>query len=69
MRAMTLIGTVIVQGITLLGRWLEGADIPFLQAFNLILLPSLMLNLLLAAPVLALVHDLANWLYPQEMEV
>jgi hypothetical protein len=69
MWTMTLIGTVIVQVITLLGRWLEGADIPFLQAFNLILLPSLMLNLLLAAPVLALVHDLANWLYPQEMEV
>jgi hypothetical protein len=69
MWAMTLIGTLIVHGITLTARWLEGADIPFLQAFNLIILPSLLLNLLLAAPLLALVRDLANWMYPQEIEV
>ena len=69
MWAMTLSGTLIVQGITLAGRWLAGAEIPFLQAFNLIILPSLLLNLLLAAPVLALVRDLANWLYPTEIEV
>jgi hypothetical protein len=69
MWAMTLTGTIIVQGTTLVARWLQGADIPFLQAFNLIILPSLLLNLLLAAPVLALVRDLANWLYPQEIEV
>jgi len=69
MLAMTLIGTVIVHGVTLSGRWLEGAEIPFLQAFNLIILPSLLLNLLLAVPVFALIRDLANWLYPQEIEV
>jgi hypothetical protein len=68
MWAMTLVGTIVVQGMALAGRWLEGAEIPFLQAFNLIILPSLLLNLLLAAPILALVRDLANWLYPQEMD-
>jgi hypothetical protein len=69
MWAMTLLGTITVQAITLAGRWLEGAEIPFLPAFNLIILPSLLLNLLLAAPIYALVRDLANWLYPQEIEV
>ncbi len=69
MWAMTLIGTVVVQGITLVGRWLDGADISLLRAFNVIILPSLLLNLLLAAPMLAAVRDLANWLYPKEMEV
>lgn len=69
MWAMTLLGTLIVQGVTLIGRLLEGAEIKFYQAFNLIILPSLLLNILLAAPVFAVVRDLANWLYPQEIEV
>lgn len=69
MWAMTLIGTIVVQGITLVGRWLEGADISFIRAFNVIILPSLLLNLLLAAPMLAVMNDFTNWLYPKEMEV
>jgi hypothetical protein len=28
-----------------------------------------LLNLLLAIPVYALIGDLANWLYPEELEV
>ena len=69
MWAMTFVGTIIVHGVTLAGRWLGGVEIPFLQAFNLIILPSLLINLLLAAPVYALVRDLANWLFPLEIEV
>ena len=67
MWAMTLVGTVIIQSVSLAVRWFEGADINVLSVFNLIILPSLVLNLLLAAPIYALVRDLANWLYPAEV--
>lgn len=69
MWSMTLIGTPIVLGITLVGRWLEGAEISLIPALNMIVLPSLLANLLLAAPIYGVVHDLAKWLYPKEIEV
>lgn len=66
---MTIVGTFVIHGVMLAGRWLEGVDISILTAFNFIILPSLLLNLLLAAPMFAIVRDLANWLYPREVEV
>jgi hypothetical protein len=32
-------------------------------------LPSIILNLLLAIPVYALVKDLSEWLYPEEIDL
>jgi hypothetical protein len=69
MLATTFIGTLVVQGASWLARWLSGTLIPLVQVFNLITLPSLLLNLLLAVPVYVVVRDLANWLYPEEIEV
>jgi rod shape-determining protein MreD len=69
MWVMTFLGTLIVHAISLAARWLTGAEIPLITAFNLITLPSILLNLLLAVPVYAMVRDLANWLYPEELEV
>jgi hypothetical protein len=69
MWAMTFIGTLIVHGITLATRWFQISDMPILQAFNLIILPSLLLNMILAAPFYAIVRDLADWLYPVEVTV
>lgn len=69
MGVVTVVGTIIVHGITLIVRWLEGTGISVLPAFNLIILPSLLLNLLVAIPVLAIIRDLANWLYPAEVIV
>jgi hypothetical protein len=48
---------------------LSGSLIPVLESVNLIILPSTLLNLILAIPVYALISDLANWLYPQELEI
>lgn len=69
MLAMTFLGTVFIQGLSLLARWFEVSSISVLQAFNLIILPSLLLNILLAIPVFAIVKDFANWLYPVEVSV
>ena len=38
----------------------------FGEVFSQIVLPTVLLNLLLAIPVHALIHDLAGRLYPEE---
>jgi cell shape-determining protein MreD len=69
MFVVTFIGTLITQGITLFVLRLTGSNIDIIQALNIVTLPSILLNLLFAIPVYALVSELANWLYPEEIEV
>jgi len=45
-----------------------GASIPFADAFSLVTLPSLLVNLFIAIPVFWLMRDLARWTYPIEEE-
>jgi hypothetical protein len=54
--------------VSLIARTISGVIIPMTSAMNLILLPGLLLNLILAIPVFSIVHDLAGWLYPEELE-
>jgi len=68
MLAATFVSTIIAQIISLASRLVMGISLPILDAFNLILLPSLLLNLILAIPVYSIMHDMANWLYPEELE-
>lgn len=69
MFVVTFIGTLITQGITLFVLRLTGSNIDIIQALNIVTLPSILLNLLFAIPIYALVSELANWLYPEEIEV
>jgi rod shape-determining protein MreD len=69
MLVATFLGTLVTQGLALAALILTGDPLPILQAFNLITLPSILLNLLLAIPAYALLGDLAGWLYPEELEV
>jgi len=68
MLAATFTGTIIIQLISLVARLITGVNIPLLSALNLILLPGLLLNLILAIPVFSIMHDMAAWLYPEELE-
>lgn len=65
---LTFLGTLITHGISLGALWLSGTFVPVIASLNLITLPSVLLNLLLAAPVYILVGDLARWLHPREIE-
>jgi rod shape-determining protein MreD len=65
----TFLGTLITQGFSIIGILTSGTVLPLLEALNLITLPSLLLNLLLALPMYILMADLAGWLHPKEMEV
>lgn len=69
MLVATFLGTLLTQGLALAALRLTGDPLPILQAFNLITLPSILLNLILAIPAYALLGDLAGWLYPEELEV
>jgi cell shape-determining protein MreD len=63
------LGTLITHIFSILALLLTGTPLPWLQTLNLVTLPSLLLNTLLAVPMYAIIGDLAGWLYPQEMEV
>ena len=68
MLVATFIGTLIITFGSFLARSISGINIPITSALNLILLPGLLLNLILAIPVYSIVHDMAVWLYPEELE-
>ncbi len=63
------LGTLIVHSLSFLALRLSGNPIPLLSALNLITLPSLLMNLVVAIPAYALMGDLAGRLYPEELEV
>jgi rod shape-determining protein MreD len=69
MFVVTFLGTAITHSVSLLALRLAGDPIPILESVNLITLPSVLLNLLLAVPIYALMGDLAKWFYPEELEV
>jgi rod shape-determining protein MreD len=65
----TFLGTLITQGFSIIGILASGTFLPLLDSLNLITLPSLLLNLLLALPMYIIISDLAVWMHPKEMEV
>ena len=63
-----LVGTLLTQGSVFLFLRLGGTSLDLQETLNLIILPSLLLNLLIAIPVNGIISELANWLYPPEIE-
>ena len=69
MLVVTFVGTVSFHMFSILALRVTGNPLPIAEALNLITLPSLLLNLLLALPMYAVLADLANVLHPEELEV
>ncbi|MFC1996452.1 hypothetical protein ACFLXI_02450 [Chloroflexota bacterium] len=69
MLTVTLIGTLFINVMTALFLSLFGTPLPVLDTLKLIILPSTILNLLLAIPIYALIKDFAEWLYPEEIDL
>ena len=68
MLLLTLICTLLEQGITLTTLIIGGTPLPILDSLSLITLPSILLNLVLAVPIYIIMADLANWVFPEEIE-
>jgi rod shape-determining protein MreD len=65
----TVAGSLIQNVLYFMVLQIHGTPLPFGESLSLIILPSALLNLLLSLPVYALVNDLANWVYPVEVEI
>jgi rod shape-determining protein MreD len=65
----TFFGTLITHLITIITLRIMGTPLPIQEVLNTITLPSLLLNLILALPVYALINELADRIYPEELEV
>jgi hypothetical protein len=66
---ITFIGSLLSQGIAMGALIFNGTPLPLGDSLNLVILPGTLLNLLLALPVYAIITDLAQWVYPEEVEV
>jgi len=69
MIASVFLGTLIIDLFSLITVSLQGITLQLLEVFNLIVLPSLLLNLLLSVPMYIVIRDIAGWLYPEELKV
>jgi rod shape-determining protein MreD len=65
----TFFGTLFVQLVTLAVLRVTGTALPFINSINLVILPSILLNLILALPFFTIFADLARFLYPEELEM
>ncbi len=63
----TLAGTVLLHGLAWVYLWVLGSPIGFGEAFNQVLLPSLLLNFLLALPIYGLMGEFAKLVFPDEV--
>lgn len=59
-------GTLLVDGVALLYLWLSANPLEIGQAFNLVILPRIVLNTLLALPLYVLVGEYAKVFMPSE---
>ncbi len=66
---VTFIGTLIFQTISFVSLAASGDAITINDAFSLIVLPSVLLNLLIALPISAIMRDLGLWMYPMNEEL
>jgi len=69
MFSVIFLGTMSVMLLTIIVLNLLGTPLPIGDSLGLIVLPSVLLNLLLAIPVYSVIRDLAQWVSPvQEVE-
>jgi hypothetical protein len=61
-------GTLLSHSISIIALRIVGDPIPIISALELITLPSLLLNLIISIPAYGVLSDLANRLYPEEVE-
>lgn len=69
MLIITFMGTLTTQILSYISLRLLGSSITFDFALVQIVLPSLLLNILMAIPIYVLISDLAKFVYPESIEL
>ena len=65
----TFFGTFLVYGLEIFYRWLTAVPLDLIEVMNIVLLPSLVMNMILVLPVYAFIGEIAKRVYPKEVEV
>ena len=68
MFTVTFIASLFLYSLSFVFLSLLSAPLPFGDTFSLIILPSVLLNMLLAIPIFWVMRDLARWVHPVEEE-
>ena len=68
MLVVTFLGTLITQGLAIVALQVNGITFSLRDALELVVLPSVLLNLLLAMPIHTIMVDLAHWAFPLEIQ-
>ena len=66
MFSVTFLASLFLYSLSFVVLSIIGAPLPFGDTFSLIVLPSVLLNMLLAIPVFWIMRDLARWVHPVE---
>ena len=69
MMVITFLGTLIHQSFSAITLSFLGTPLPILETLQQIVMPSILLNILLAIPVYAIVRDFAIRIHPEEVEI
>lgn len=64
MFSVTFLGTIILSLLSFAVLRLSGVNMALEDVLGLLVLPSVLLNMLLAIPVYAVMRDLSRWVYP-----
>jgi len=64
MFSVTFLGTVILNILTFLVLRIAGIDMQIEDVLGRLVLPSVLMNMLLAIPVYTIMRDLSRWVYP-----
>jgi rod shape-determining protein MreD len=67
MFAVTFIGTLELLTLMYVQRTLFDISLPFNEVFSQIVLPTVLLNLLVAIPIHAVIRDLAMWIFREKV--
>jgi rod shape-determining protein MreD len=68
MFVLTFIGTFVYQGILFLALVVNNVALDWRESLNLVVLPSVLLNMALALPVHSIIVDLTDWVHPTQVE-
>lgn len=65
----TFVGSFFIYGIEVVYLWISGVPLDLVEVINIVILPSLVLNMLVVLPVYGLVGEVAKSVYPREVEI
>ena len=69
MLIVTFVGTIFQQAVYVVALQVSGAPITWRESIDMVILPSILLNLIFAIPIFAIASELARRVYPMEEEL